>query len=233
MEIKTDALIEAIATFDDIAKAASAADATILTVDSESGGEANSAGRYVFALEKASILSVELIGGGGGGGGTSAGNQTNRGTGGNAAVDLHIQATEHFDAGTYLLIVGTGGNGGVGGGWSDQPVDGYDGEPTIISLWPNGFPQCVGKPGAGGKGDAVPMHHQGNDDYAGNGDNLKDPILGTVYHGGAGGGWQKSGDDGLGHGSGGGGQGGTTHPGQSHGGKGADGFARLARMGDR
>ncbi len=214
----------------DIAAVAAAANAEVLSLGN-GGGEATKPGRYVFGLDKPATLAVELVGGGGGGGGTSAGDQTMRGDGGRAAIGVYLRPADHFDAGVYLLVVGSGGSGGSGGGWSAPPVDGHDGEPTTIGLWPNGFPTRVGMPGAGGKGNAVPMHHQGNDDYAGNGDDRLDPLLGTIHHGGAGGGWQKGGGDGNGYGSGGGGQGGTTHPGQSSGGKGGNGYARVSRVG--
>lgn len=214
-----------------LAALAASANAELLTIGAASAGEATRPGRYLFALERASILSVELIGGGGGGGGTTAGDQTMRGAGGKAATGAHIDLSAKFESGTYLLVVGSGGEGGSGGEWSARPVDGSDGKPTTISVWPGEFPLCAGKPGAGGKGDGVPKVHQGDDDYAGNGENLTDPLTGTTFHGGAGGGWQQPGRDGGGFGSGGGGQGGTTHPGQSRGGKGADGFARLAVKG--
>lgn len=210
-----------------LATLAASANAQPLTIGTAGSGEATKPGRYLFVLAKSSILSIELIGGGGGGGGTTAGDQTKRGAGGKAALETHVDLGAKFGPGTHLLIVGEGGTGGSGGEWSAQPVDGEDGTPTTISRWPDEFPICAGKPGAGGKGDGVPMVHQGNDDYAGSGENLTDPVTGAIYHGGAGGGWQQPGAHGGGYGSGGGGQGGTTHPGQSRGGDGAGGYARL------
>jgi hypothetical protein len=202
-------------------------------------GKVWAAGVHLALLERKGSFDIEAIGGGGGGGGARAASEAPGGGGGGRAEFVPILQRVLLERGYYLIDVGEGGAGGKGGwNYAEPPSqsDGIAGTATSVSRCSSGATIAFSHGGAPGKGDSATTGNR----FGSPGDDLVDPKTGRVIgHGGAGGapGGDRaaSGDGGAGqeNGSGGGGQGATRfqNDGVSHGGRGANGFARLTKIG--
>jgi hypothetical protein len=145
-----------------------------------------------------------------------------------------------LDEGRYVLKVGRGGGAVSGSGnyhdYRVKPVNGVAGGETAIIRCSSGFSILTAKGGSGGGGDVFDIGTDLPKQRGGRGADLIDTESNNVVgRGGAGGSWQHNTEkaaSGTGFGSGGGGEGGHTGPGTQSG-RGADGYAKFVRVGER
>lgn len=194
-------------------------------------------GNWRLDVEKTSKFDIELVGAGGSGGGATLGNKHPFWGGGGGSGEIKHWLGYSFDKGIYVLQVGAGGQAVSGSknyhDYRVRPVNGIAGGETAIIRCKSGFRVLAVKGGSGGSGDAYDIGPVRPQQRGGNGADLIDPEnKNAIGRGGPGGSWQHKAPAarGTGFGSGGGGEGGHTGPGTQSG-RGADGFARLVKVG--
>lgn len=194
-------------------------------------------GQHLVLLLRNGTFNIEVIGGGGGGGGAHAGQDRPASGGGLHALYTPISQRK-LQHGYYLVEVGKGGAGGAGGWNADEASSGNGDAGTLTAIYRclSDEPLASSDGGSGGKG-MEPTTGQDYRAFGKSGENFlnTDNHLkrGTGGPGGAGGKLGQDGADAVGYGAGGGGQGktDTQNDGKSHGGRGADGLARLTKIG--
>lgn len=190
-------------------------------------------GQHLVWLERGATFDIEVAGGGGGGGGSRAAKESLGGGGGEQAKFTSVVQKQSLGRDYYLIDVGAGGAPGKGGwNWREMALsDGGAGGDTRVLRCSSGALLAVSHGGAGGKG------HGSKTADGVSGERFVNIDTGVkLGDGGRGGRGAKHGEDGgdaTGYGAGGGGQGATDTPndGKSHGGRGANGFARLTKIG--
>lgn len=204
-----------------------------VTLQSLAGKQLGPTLGLVVWVDRSSIIAAELVGGGGGGGGSPGGaDQTKWGDGGKHAVFVR-ESSLKVSRGHYILRVGNGGEGGAKYGWTEPGKYAPSGGATTLSTCKADVPIVSAPGGAGGLGGGIERRPVGSMHYAGNGEDLADPVThAPVGNGGQGGYWQTNGSPASGNGAGGGGQGGWANTDDArHGGPGSDGYAKLTRIG--
>ena len=193
-----------------------------------------------FRLKEAGNFDVEVIGGGGGGSGTRTRSEGGTGGGGDCAHFTSPVGSTLLNPGIYLVVVGTGGEGGFGSLNHSAPsetANGVDGGESGLWHLPSNetIPILVSAGGSGGR-------EQGGSTVGQSGRDFIDPFapagsapIGTGGPGGSYGGIHGAGGDGgeaTGIGAGGGGQGAgllQIDDGKRRGGRGANGRVTMVR----